>query len=132
MTYLIDTHIFLWTLFASKKIPSGIRKILLDTETNKYVSVITFWEISLKFSLDKLDLRGAFPDDLPSIAKKAKFEILNIDADSVSSYYKLPKSRHKDPFDRMLAWQAIRKDCFLLTADRGFIDYRNNGLRIIS
>lgn len=131
MNYLIDTQIFLWTLFASRKISPGIKNILLESEIVKYISIVTFWEISIKFSLDKLDLRGVVPDDLPSIAKKAEFDILDIDVDLVSSYYKLPKSEHKDPFDRMLAWQAIKKDCILLTADRSFAEYKEYGLKII-
>lgn len=131
MSYLLDTHIFLWSIISPKKISKKIRKILNDSEPTKYVSVLSFWEISLKFSLDKIDLVGILPEELPDIAKKANFDIIDLDLKTASSYYKLPKTHNKDPFDRMLAWQAIKKDFHLLTKDRDFADYKDHGLKIV-
>lgn len=131
MSYLVDTHIFLWSVISPKKISQTIRKILNDPEPTKYISVLSFWEISLKFSLDKIDLVGILPEELPLIAKKANFDIINLDSKIASSYYKLPKSKNKDPFDRMLAWQAINKEYYLLTKDQEFADYKDHGLKII-
>lgn len=130
MSYLIDTHIFLWVLFAPQKISKKIRTILADPEKVKCISLITFWEISLKYSLGKLKLPGILPDQLPSVAKDSGFEILNLDVDTTASFFKLPKLKNKDPFDRMLAWQAICKDCFLLTQDADFANYKDYGLKI--
>ncbi|MBI2430570.1 MAG: type II toxin-antitoxin system VapC family toxin [Candidatus Levybacteria bacterium] len=130
MNYLVDTHIFLWSIISPKKIPQKIRKILNDPEPTKFVSVLSFWEISLKFSLDKIDLVGILPDELPDIAKKANFDIIDLDVKTASSYHKLPKTNNKDPFDRMLVWQAIQKNLYLLTKDRDFSDYKNHGLKI--
>lgn len=131
MSYLIDTHIFLWVLFAPQKISKKIRTILADPEKVKCISLITFWEISLKYSLGKLKLPGILPDQLPSVAKDSGFEILNLDVDTTASFYKLPKLKNKDPFDRMLAWQAICKDCLFLTQDADFANYKDYGLKII-
>lgn len=131
MNYLVDTHIFLWVIFSSKKISKRIREILLNGELTKYVSAITFWEISLKYQLGKLKLTGILPDQLPAIAKEIGFEVLDLEADTASSFYKLPKLRNKDPFDRMLAWQAINGDCHLLTQDADFTDYKDHGLKIV-
>lgn len=131
MIYLVDTHIFLWSILSPKKISQKISKILKDPEPAKYISVLSFWEISLKFSLDKIDLVGVLPDELPDIAKKANFDILDIDVKTVSSYHKLPYGRNKDPFDRMLAWQAIRYGYSLLTQDSDFADYKIHGLKIV-
>ncbi|MBI2049374.1 type II toxin-antitoxin system VapC family toxin [Candidatus Roizmanbacteria bacterium] len=131
MKYLADTHVFLWIVLSPKKISKKVRDILLDAELTKYISIITFWEISLKFSLGKIDLRGVLPDKFPIIARNTGFEILNLDSEIASSFYKLPKIRNKDPFDRMLAWQAIREDCFFLTRDKEFSGYKDNGLNIV-
>lgn len=129
MNYLVDTHIFLWAT-SGEKLSKKIKSILLDLKSTKYVSLITFWEISLKFSAGKLDLKGRQPDDMPTMAEELGFETLNLDANTVSSFYKLPKTKNKDPFDRMLAWQAIRHDYCLLTKDNSFADYKNEGLKI--
>lgn len=131
MILLVDTHVFLWAVLSPKRISKKVREILLDPECAKYVSIITFWEISLKFSLGKIDLTGVLPDELPTIAKDTGFEILNLDANTASSFYKLPKLRNKDPFDRMLAWQAISCGYCLLTQDEDFADYKDHGLKIV-
>lgn len=130
MNYLADTHIFLWVLFSPQKISPKLKKIFLNGEEAKYISSITFWEISLKFGLGKLELKGILPEELPSLAKDTGFNILNPTAQILSSSYKLPKIENKDPFDRLLAWQAIQQNFCLLTADKGFRDYKDHGLKI--
>lgn len=102
-----------------------------DPQLTKMVSAITFWEISLKYSLGKLDLIGILPDKLPFVAKDSGFEILKLDAEIAASFYKLPKFGDKDPFDCMLAWQAISKDYYLLTQDQDFTDYKDYGLNVV-
>lgn len=131
MNYLIDTHLFLWVIFSPQKISKKVSGILLDPEMIKYLSVITFWEISLKYQLGKIDLKGVYPDKLPSIAKETGFEFLNLELETAASFYKLPKLKDKDPFDRMLAWQAISKDYYLLTKDSDFLSYKNHGLKVV-
>lgn len=131
MNYLVDTHVLLWIVLSPKKISKRVRNILLNPELIKHVSAITFWEISLKFSLGKIDLKGVLPDKLPTIAKDTGFEIINLDCDTASTFHKLPKINHQDPFDRMLAWQAIKEDYILLTRDKEFSGYKDDGLNIV-
>ena len=108
-----------------------MKDLLLDPQLSKYVSAITFWEISLKYQLGKIDLKGVLPDQLPVIAKDSGFEVLGLDPDTAASFYKLPRLRNKDPFDRMLAWQAVSRDFHLLTKDQDFADYKDHGLKIV-
>lgn len=131
MNYLADTHVFLWTVFSPKKISKRVRSIANDLKVTKYISIITFWEISLKFSTGRIDLGRILPDNLPGIAKDTGFEILNLDTDTVVSFYKLPKLKNKDPFDRMLAWQAISNGYILLTKDASFQSYNKHGLKTV-
>lgn len=131
MNYLVDTHVFLWSVLSTKKLSIKAKSILLDPELITYVSTITFWEISLKFSLGKIQLKGILPDILPKVAQKAGFTILPFDEHVASSFYKLPRVKHKDPFDRMIAWQAINKGHVLLTRDKSFSFYNDDGLSTI-
>ena len=131
MSYLVDTHILLWCLFSPGRISKKVKDILSESETTKFVSVISIWEIAIKFSLGKLDLKGILPDLLPTIVKNARFEIMDLSTETAASFYKLPKLHNKDPFDRMLAWQAISHDFHLLTKDKDFSDYKDHGLKII-
>lgn len=131
MSYLVDTHILLWSLFSPGKISKKVKVILSDPEMTKFVSIITFWEISIKFSLGKLHLKGVLPDELPAIAMDSRFEILDLNSKTAASFYKLKKLGNKDPFDRMFAWQAINKDFVMLTSDKSFSEYKELGLKII-
>jgi len=131
VTYIIDTHVLLWTIFSPNKISQKAKTILTQPDSIKFVSIISFWEVSLKFSLKKIDLKGIQPEKLPNLAEESHFEILNLKFEIASSYHKLPYGKHKDPFDRMLAWQAIREGCVLLTSDKEFLNYKEHGLRVI-
>lgn len=131
MKFLVDTHVFLFILISPQKISKNARNILLDSKQEKLVSTVTFWEISLKYQLGKLHLKGVLPDQMPAIAKEAGFEVLNLTAETASSFYQLPKINNGDPFDRMLAWQTISNNCSLLTKDRDFTGYKDYGLKTV-
>jgi PIN domain nuclease of toxin-antitoxin system len=131
MNYLIDTHVFLWSIFDSKKLSPVAYEEMMSMNNNVYVSLITFWEISLKFNLGKLDLVNVLPDDLPSLTLEAGFEILGLKPDDVASFYQLPKYSHKDPFDRLIIWQSIQNKMTLISNDSKFGEYKNLGLKIL-
>ena len=132
MKYLIDTHIFLWSLFSPQKISHPIAKIIKEPGNRIFVSAITFWEIALKFSLKRLELEGITPDELPEFANKMNFELLSLGAEEAAFFYHLPRISHKDPFDRMLIWQAIREKMVLISKDRKISAYEDYGLKILS
>jgi len=131
MNYILDTHTFLWSIFNSKRLPTHLKEIILNSDNSIYISSITFWEISLKYSLGKLELENVLPDDLPSVSKEAGFEILDITFEELASFYKLPAIGHKDPFDRLIIWQAINNDITVISQDIKFQDYKKFGLKII-
>jgi len=54
---------------------------------------------------------------------------LNLDAELAAKFCKLKKLKNKDPFDRMLAWQAINEGYVLLSKDSTFDDYKEFGLK---
>jgi PIN domain nuclease of toxin-antitoxin system len=85
----------------------------------------------MKFSLNKLELEGITPDELPEFASKMSFELLSLSAEDASSFYHLPRVAHKDPFDRMLIWQAIREKMVLISKDRKIAAYEDFGLKIL-
>jgi PIN domain nuclease of toxin-antitoxin system len=79
--------------------------------------------------IGKLKLPRTKPAELPSVAEKTGFTISALDAHSFASFNELPLSQHRDPFDRMLAWQAICENYVLVTTDEAFRDYRQAGLK---
>ena len=131
MNYLLDTHVFLWAVFEPEKLSKKARQAIEDPDNTVYVSAATYWEISLKYALGKLLLTNVVPDALPDISGQMGFEMRDVDADTASAFYKLPRTTHKDPFDRLVVWQAINKNVTLITKDKGIGAYRKLGLRTL-
>lgn len=131
MIYLLDTHTFIWSLMYSSKLSNNSRSIIQDKKNTIFVSAISFWEISLKSSLGKLDVLKILPEDLPDLATQAGFELLPLLPAIASTYHQLNATWHKDPFDRMLIWQAIQKDITLISKDESISKYQSAGLKTI-
>lgn len=131
MTYLLDTHTFLWSAFSPRKLSAHARATLTTPENDILVSVVTFWELSLKYGLGKLELTGTTPVELPAAAARMGFGVLPLDADAACSFHRLPRDTHRDPFDRMLAWQAISRRIPLVTKDPELAAYASQGLVVL-
>ena len=132
MIYLLDTHYVLWSLFEPDKIADSVRQILENETDTKLVSGVNLWEISLKYSLGKLELGGTEPSEILDILLESGFMVAELESRLLATYHKLPrKDNHRDPFDRLLIWQAISRGCTLLTHDRAIDQYRADGLRLL-
>jgi len=131
MNYLLDTHYILWTLFEPEKIPAKIVKIFENEEDEKYVSGISLWEISLKYSIGKLELYGTNPEGVYESILETGFKILDLKTIDLATFFRLPlQEDHKDPFDRFLIWQAIQNNLIFLTKDKKIEQYRKMGLQL--
>ena len=108
MNYLLDTHILLWARLDPAKLSKTQKDIIASPEYQKFISVISVWEISLKFSLGKLQLGDHDPESFLATAKNLGFQLALPEHEYFASYHRLGKvPGHRDPFDRMLIWQAI-------------------------
>jgi PIN domain nuclease of toxin-antitoxin system len=131
MNYLLDTHAFIWALTDKSKLSPLAHQVLENTDNTVFISSITFWEISLKSSIGKLQLDGVLPDALPKLALQTGFQLIPLSPDESSSYHNLNFHGHKDPFDRMLIWQAIQKDLVLVSKDENIHQYKSVGLHFL-
>lgn len=132
MIYLLDTHYILWSLFEPDKISESIQQVLENDRDTKLISGVNLWEISFKYSLGKLELDDTTPSELFDKLLEAGFEIADLDNRLLASYYQLSKKDdHKDPFDRLLVWQAISNGYTLITQDKKIEQYRVDGLKLL-
>jgi PIN domain nuclease of toxin-antitoxin system len=129
--YLLDSHTLVFALTAPSKLGREARRVLESSESDILVSTVTFWELSLKFGLGKLSLSGMDPEGFPEACRNAGFETIDLDADDGATFHKLSRVGHRDPFDRMLVWQAIRRKLALISVDRQLAAYEPLGLRQI-
>lgn len=132
MTYLLDTHYMLWTLTDTKKLSKKIKDVITNPENRIVISTISFWEVSLKASIGKIEIEGFAPEDLPDACTQMGFDITAIESGESSSYHKLRATYHKDPFDRMLIWIAICNGYTLISADDHVKKYTSEGLRLLA
>jgi len=129
--YLLDTHAFIWSIAEREKLSSTVKQILDNNDNSIFVSAVTFWEISLKFSNGKLNIKGVLPSELPGLSSETGFQPLPLSPDECSTYHKLALTNHKDPFDRMLIWQAIQRDLIFITKDKHIDQYNILGLKTL-
>ena len=130
MTFLLDTHTLLWMLFEPDRLSEEVQAQIKDFENEILVSPVSLWEISLKFAIGKLELKGVFPEELLEKILESGLSIISFDADTLLTFHKLPQTSHKDPFDRLIVWQAIKNDFILISKDKLLSSYEGHGLKI--
>jgi len=121
MDYLLDTHSFLWFINGDDALSETARKSIEDVTSTKFVSIASFWEISIKLSLGKLILEMPF-NELKEQVTKNGFDILPITFEHTSKVTAL-NFIHKDPFDRMIIAQAITEKLAIIGKDNNFHQY---------
>jgi PIN domain nuclease of toxin-antitoxin system len=117
MRLLLDTHVMLWLLEGSARLPRSTRQAVSRAE-DVYVSAVSIWEISIKRALGRLQL----PVDYLTYVERARFRPLSITFRHAEAVGALPKL-HSDPFDRMLVAQAKTDALTLVTANRQLKEY---------
>jgi PIN domain nuclease of toxin-antitoxin system len=132
MRYLLDTHIILWLAYEEGKLNKTIKEILHQEESEIFLSAISFWEISLKYQSGKLDLKGHNPETLKAgFDHFFDYKELDLKFEDASNFFRLEPTFHKDPFDRMLIWQALQNNLAFITDDEDIKRYQAIGLKVV-
>jgi PIN domain nuclease of toxin-antitoxin system len=113
----------------TSKISKDIQGLLVSVKNEIYYSQASLWEISIKYSLGKLFLNGITPERLYGEIGDSFLLCKKLDNNELVSSYNLPRE-HKDPFDRIIIWQAIRGDMVLLSVDTKMDAYERYGLKL--
>lgn len=121
MDLLLDTHALLWFITGDKQLPEKIVALMGDSDNKCFVSIASIWEIVIKLSLDKLEIKGGF-ETIEDFLDNNDFEIIPVDFSHTKALLKL-KRLHNDPFDRMIISQAIAEKLVVVTKDRFFKEY---------
>ena len=129
MTLLLDTQALLWAALEPSHLSAAARQSVVAPTNEIMVSSVSFWEISLKFAIGKLELKGVLPEGLPDSARQMGFAITPLSEDEAASFHRLPRDAHRDPFDRMLVWQAVCHGWTLVSRDVSLDVYQEHGLR---
>lgn len=125
MRVLLDTHTFLWWVSDDARLSVRARTAVQDAG-DTFLSVASCWEMGIKVSLNKLAL--GLPLSLPverfvsDHLAVNQFALLPIDLEDIGRVARLP-FHHRDPFDRLLAAQALSEGLTIVSADPVFRKY---------
>ena len=119
---LIDTQSFIWFAENNPKLPTYVRNIMEDEKYNLFISIASLWEIVIKSSLGKLELKKDISEIINGVSKSG-FSILQIGLQHLITLHGL-EYLHKDPFDRIIISQAITENMPLVSSDQNFNKYK--------
>ena len=120
MRLLLDTHVLVWTLGEPAKLPERVVGPLVDPDNEVFVSAVSAWEIAVKRRLGKLDFDSAFLAAFDARVRDLGFAPLGLTSAEMIRGAEID-AVHKDPFDRMLAGQAIVGGLTVVTADPAIV-----------
>jgi PIN domain nuclease of toxin-antitoxin system len=121
VSYLIDTQILFWLQIPERRLPTDLVDTLASAENDVFVSVATFWEVTIKSALGKFEVSGP---ELMTTAAKYGFTELPVSRNHLVSLEQLPHY-HGDPFDRLMLAQAHAENLVFVTADRELRRYHD-------
>ncbi len=121
MKYLLDTHTLLWYFDDSYKLPNAIATEIENMDAQKFISVASLWEFTIKHNSGKLSFDGGI-STLCKMLNANRFTVLNITEPYLIKLGAIPLL-HRDPFDRLIIATAIVDDITILTADENIHKY---------
>ena len=117
---LLDTHALIWFLEDDRRLSPLARELIEPLANRMFVSSASIWEMAIKVASGRLD----FTDDPISASQREGVETLAITAEHAWANRSVPVRRdHKDPFDRMIAAQALCEEIPVISADPSFDGY---------
>ena len=127
MRVLLDTSTMLWWFAGDAKLSTTARNVLSDDDTIILVSAASAWEICAKVRIGKLPTGHDLCENFLNIMTEHQFEPLAITVEHGRLAGRMAGA-HKDPFDRILAAQALVENVPLVTSDPAFVAF---GVKVV-
>ena len=112
---MLDTSVFLNYLNEGKKLQDGWIDLIINPQIEVYVSAISFWEISIKKSMNKLPIKQNL-FQIEKLCQMNEFKLINFQHQALEIIENIPWI-HRDPFDRYLISQCIFNNLTFMTQD---------------
>jgi PIN domain nuclease of toxin-antitoxin system len=116
MKVLLDTCAVIWATLSPTSLSPQARETIADEGNVILVSAASAWEIATKVRLGRLPGAEKLEQDYLAVMEEADYTLLPIDTQSALRADRLT-ALHKDPFDRMIAAQALALDVAVLSSD---------------
>jgi PIN domain nuclease of toxin-antitoxin system len=114
--FLLDTHTLVWATLSPKKLSPAASAAIADENNEVLVSAASAWEIATKVRLGEMPEAISLEARFLQALDEAGYALLSIDAESAlrAARFSAP---HGDPFDRILAAQALALDIPVVSLD---------------
>lgn len=116
MKYLLDTHIWIWSVSKPEKLSKQVFSILKDKSNELYISSISIWEFLVLLEKSRISIEDSVENWLNSAIGDANIEEIPIDREIVIESRRLTLP-HQDPADRFIAATAWVHSLTLITSD---------------
>jgi len=116
VTVLLDTCTVIWATLAPASLSPAAREVIAGEENEVLVSAASAWEIATKVRLGKLPGAEKLEQNYLAVMDDAGYTLLAIDTESALRAGRLAAD-HRDPFDRMIAAQALALDVAVVSPD---------------
>jgi PIN domain nuclease of toxin-antitoxin system len=116
---LLDTCAVLWGTLSPATLSPIAQATIADEQNVILVSAASAWEIATKVRMGKLPGAEKLEENYLDVMEDAGYTLLAIDTESALRAGRLI-GEHRDPFDRILAAQALGQDIPVVTPDPQF------------
>jgi len=118
---LLDTHVALWAITDSPRLPQSTKALIQADRTIVWISTVSLWEITIKHGLGRGDMPISGADAF-GYFQQSGYRFLSIEPEHALAVAELPPY-HQDPFDRLLIAQAMVEPMRLVTHDQTVARY---------
>jgi PIN domain nuclease of toxin-antitoxin system len=116
---LLDTCVVIWATLSPSVLSREAREAIADESNVVLVSAASAWEIATKARLGRLRGAEKLERNYIDVMEDAGYTLLAIDTASALRAGRLG-GEHRDPFDRMIAAQALGLDIPVVSPDARF------------
>jgi PIN domain nuclease of toxin-antitoxin system len=117
---LLDTNALIWWLKDDPKLGSNARSIIANRDSQILVSIVSFWEVTMKWRVGKMEFSGSHL--LSELGIDSDVALLQIEPVHLSALDDI-EAHHKDPFDHLIIAQAKIEGARIVTSDRDMTLY---------
>jgi PIN domain nuclease of toxin-antitoxin system len=121
--YLLDTHVWIWANQAPDEMGKKCAALLLDAESQLFVSTISHLEVARLVAHKRLQLACSIREWCERGLSEIDASVVDMDPRIALEAYDLPGVFHEDPSDRIIVATARVQGLTLLTADERILKY---------
>ncbi|MFQ3598368.1 MAG: type II toxin-antitoxin system VapC family toxin [Chloroherpetonaceae bacterium] len=116
MTVLCDTQSYIWAVENDPRLTEKARDTLGQLTIEKYLSIGSVWEMTIKVSIGKLQLQTSIEEMIEKSLAENAIRLLDIKLSHLKTLQSLPYY-HRDPFDRLIVAQALSQGLPIVSSD---------------